>query len=58
MGGSGPAFLTAGSAATSVFTLVDALLAALGGLIVLLVVRAREAGAGPPRWPWEREDGS
>lgn len=56
MSGSGPAFLTAGHAATSVFTLVDAVLAALAGLIVLLVVRARAAGAGPPRWPWEDDD--
>jgi hypothetical protein len=57
MAGMGAAFLTAGAAATSVFTLVDALLAALGGLIVLLVVRARAAGAGTPRWPWERDEG-
>lgn len=56
MSGSGPAFLTAGHAATSAFTLVDAVLAALAGLIVLLVVRARAAGAGPPRWPWEDDD--
>lgn len=56
MTGSGPAFLTAGRAATSVFTLTDALLAALAGLIVLLVVRARAAGAARPRWPWERDD--
>jgi hypothetical protein len=56
MAGSGPAFLAAGTSATSVFTLVDALLAALGGLIVLVVVRARAAGAGTPRWPWERDD--
>lgn len=56
MSGSGPAFLTAGRAATSVFTVVDAVLAGLAGLIVLLVVRARAAGAGPPRWPWEDDD--
>lgn len=56
MSGTGPAFLSLGGAATSVFTLVDALLAAAGGLTVLLVVRARAAGAGPPRWPWERDD--
>lgn len=55
-GGAGPAFLTLGHAATSVFTLADVLLAALGGLVALLVVRARAAGAGPPRWPWEDRD--
>jgi hypothetical protein len=56
MGGAGPAFLTLGSGATSVFTLAGALLAALAGLLVLLVVRARAAGAGRPRWPWEDDE--
>jgi hypothetical protein len=55
MSGAGAAFLELGHAATSVFTLADALLAALAGLIALLVVRARAAGAGRPRWPWEDE---
>jgi hypothetical protein len=55
VGGGGSAFLTLGRAATSVFTLTDAVLAAVAGLIVLLVVRARAAGAGRPRWPWEDE---
>jgi hypothetical protein len=54
--GPGDAFLTLGRAALSVFTLVDVVLAALAGLVVLLVVRARAAGAGRPRWPWERDD--
>ena len=56
MGGAGPAFLELGRAATSVFTLTDALLAAVAGLVALLVVRARAAGAGRPRWPWEDDD--
>ena len=56
MNGPGDGFLTTGSAAVSAFTLVDAVLAAVAGLVVLLVVRARAAGAGRPRWPWE-EDG-
>lgn len=56
MGGAGAAFLELGSSATSVFTVTDALLAAVAGLIALLVVRARAAGAGRPRWPWEDDD--
>ena len=56
MGGAGAAFLELGQAATSVFTLADALLAAVAGLVALLVVRARAAGAGRPRWPWEDDD--
>jgi hypothetical protein len=56
MGGPGAAFLTLGRAATSVFTLADVVLAAIAGLVVLLVVRARAAGAGRPRWPWEDEE--
>lgn len=56
MAGPGPAFLVLGRAATSVFTLTDVVLAAVGGLAALLVVRARAAGAGRPRWPWEDED--
>jgi hypothetical protein len=54
--GPAAAFLTLGRAATSVFTVVDVVLAAVAGLIVLLVVRARAAGAGTPRWPWEDGD--
>lgn len=54
-GGGGAALLFAADAATSAFTIVDALLAAAAGLVVLLVARARAAGAGRPRWPWERE---
>lgn len=57
MTGPGPAFLALGTGATSAFTLAGALLAALAGLVVLLVVRARAAGAGRPRWPWEDDDG-
>jgi hypothetical protein len=56
MGGGGAAFLVLGRAATSPYTLTDALLAAAAGLIALLVVRARAAGAGTPRWPWEKDD--
>ncbi|MBW4042764.1 MAG: hypothetical protein HIU86_11695 [Acidobacteria bacterium] len=56
MGGGGAAFLELGHGATSVFTLTDALLAALAGLVTLLVVRARAAGAGRPQWPWEHDD--
>jgi hypothetical protein len=55
-GGVGTALLTLGRSATSVFTLTDAALAALAGFVVLLVVRARSAGAGRPRWPWEDDD--
>jgi hypothetical protein len=56
MGGPGAGFLEIGQAATSLFTLTDALLAAVAGLVALLVVRARAAGAGRPRWPWEDDD--
>ena len=56
MSGPGPAFLVLGHAATSPFTLTDAILAAVEGLVALLVVRARAAGAGRPRWPWEHDD--
>lgn len=55
VGGAGAAFLVLGEASTSPYTLADALLAAAAGLIALLVVRAKAAGAGRPRWPWERE---
>jgi hypothetical protein len=55
-GGAGAGFITLGRAATSVFTLADVLLAAVAGLIVLLVVRGRAAGAGSPRWPWEDDE--
>lgn len=44
------------TAAASPFTIVDALLAVLAGLIMLLVLRAQAAGAERPRWPWERND--
>ena len=54
--GPGEAFVTLGRAATSVFTAVAVVLGALAGLIVLLVTRARAAGAGTPRWPWEDGD--
>ena len=49
MGGPGPSFLTLGSGATSLFTLAGVLLAALAGLLVLLVVRAQDRrGRAPP----------
>jgi hypothetical protein len=54
--GPGESLATIGQAATSPFTLVDVVLAAVAGLVVLLVVRARAAGAGRPRWPWEDDD--
>jgi len=38
------------------FQIADALLAAVAGLIMLLVIRAQAAGAQRPRWPWERDD--
>ena len=56
MAGAGAGLLTLGRSATSAFTLTDAVLAALAGLVVLLVVRARVAGAGRPRWPWEDDE--
>ena len=55
-GGGGTALLFAGDAALSPFVLVDAALAALAGLAVLLIARGRQAGAGRPRWPWERDE--
>lgn len=57
-GGLGAAFITLGRAATSPFSAADVLLAALAGLVVLLIVRARAAGAARPRWPWEDDDRS
>jgi hypothetical protein len=44
------------SAAASTFTIVDAVLAVLAGLVFTLILRARAAGAHRPRWPWERDD--
>jgi hypothetical protein len=55
-GGAGTGLVTIGRSATSVFTLTDVVLAALAGLVVLLLVRARVAGAGRPRWPWEDDE--
>jgi hypothetical protein len=55
-GGGAAGLLFAADAATSVFTVVDALLAGAVGLAVLLIARARAAGAGRPRWPWERDE--
>ena len=55
-GGPAEGLLTLGGAATSPFTAADAVLAALAGLLVLLATRARSAGAGRPRWPWEDRD--
>lgn len=48
----------AASLALSPFAVVAAVLAGVTGLVVLLLVRARDAGAGRPRWPWERDDGA
>lgn len=54
--GIGPALLTLGALATSPFLLADAVLAGVTGIVVLLLVRAADAGAGRPRWPWEGDD--
>ncbi|MFD1721170.1 hypothetical protein [Amnibacterium endophyticum] len=55
---SGPegALLTAGRLAISWFSVAAAVLAAIEGLVVLLLVRAADAGADRPRWPWEGRD--
>lgn len=55
---SGPeaALLTAARLAVSWFAVGDALLAAVAGLVVLLLTRAAGAGASRPRWPWEDRD--
>lgn len=50
------ALLFAARSATSPFTAAGALLAALAGLIFVLTVAAARAGAGRPRWPWERDE--
>ena len=52
-GSAAGALVYAGGTATSVFTMVATVLAAVAGLVQLLVVRARASGAGRPRWPWE-----
>jgi hypothetical protein len=44
------------SSASSLFTIADAVLAAVAGLVFVLLLRARAAGAHRPRWPWERPD--
>ena len=54
--GIGPALRTLGALATSPFLLAEAVLAAVAGIVVLLLVRAADAGAGRPRWPWEGDD--
>ena len=56
LSGVGPALLTLAGLATSPFLLADSVLAAVAGIVVLLLVRAADAGAGRPRWPWERDD--
>lgn len=55
-GGVQAAVLLLASSAVAPFSLVAALLAGVAGLVVLLLVRARDAGAGRPRWPWEGRD--
>lgn len=42
--------------AASPFQITGAVLGLLAGLIMLLVLRAQAAGAGRPRWPWERDE--
>ncbi len=56
VGGGGAAMVLLARTATGPFAIVDALLAAVLGLILTALARARDAGAGRPRWPWE-EDG-
>lgn len=55
-GGVEAAILLVGRTALTPFPITAALLAGATGLVVLLLVRARDAGAGRPRWPWERDD--
>lgn len=55
-GGPPPAFRLLAALALSPFAIVTALLAGVVGLVVLLLIRARDAGADRPRWPWERDD--
>jgi uncharacterized protein DUF6121 len=50
------ALLWVATQAASPFQIADAALALVAGLIMLLVLRAQAAGAGRPRWPWERDD--
>ena len=50
------ALLFAAESAVSIFVLLPALLAGVAGLVFTSVLRARELGAGPARWPWERSD--
>jgi hypothetical protein len=54
--GPAAAVVYAAAAATSLFTLLPAALAGVAGFVLVLVARATSAGAGRPRWPWERED--
>ena len=55
---SGPAaaLVYAAASATNLFTLLPAGLAGVAGFALVLIARARSAGAPQPRWPWERED--
>jgi hypothetical protein len=53
--GPAAAVVYAAGASTNVFTLVPAALAAVAGFALVLVARATAAGAGRPRWPWERD---
>lgn len=50
------ALLTAARLVTSPFAAAEGVLAGICGLILLVLVRASDAGAGPPRWPWEKEE--
>jgi hypothetical protein len=54
--GPAAALVYAAAASTNVFTLVPAALAAVAGFALVLIARATSAGAGRPRWPWERDD--
>lgn len=55
--GPAAALVYAAASSTNVFTLVPAALAAVAGLALVVVARATSAGAGRPRWPWERDGG-
>lgn len=55
-GGLQPAVLLVGRTALAPFSILAGVLAGATALVVLLLVRARDAGAGRPRWPWEGRD--
>lgn len=50
------ALLFAAGSALSVFVLLPAVLAGVAGVVFVAMLRAQDLGAGPPKWPWERDD--